>query len=64
MAVGRQATALVVSCDSLKPALVHEADYCLGRHSSFGSSDHDRPPREKWHKREDKILLFFYCQKL
>ena len=45
--------------DPLKPALIHEnrpiADSCLGRHSSFGSCDHDRPTWEKWHKRWDKI---------
>ena len=35
------------------PALVHEdrpiAESCLGRHSSFGSCDHNRPSWERWH---------------
>ena len=47
--------------DPLKTALVHEdqpiADSCLGRHSSFECSGHDRPTREKWHQRWDTILL-------
>ena len=47
--------------DPLKLALINKdrpvADSSFGRHSSFGSCDHDRPTWEKWHKRRDKILF-------
>ena len=48
--------------DPLESVVVHEdrsiAGPYLGRHSSFGSCDHDRPSWEKQHKRLDKILLY------